>query len=62
MGRKKTTKRLVAEYADWLAERTPEELKALKVRFGVTVPSFKVTVVATASGVKKDAGPGSEGS
>lgn len=46
MKRKKLIKQRLAEYADWLDELRDEQLRALKVRFGVSVPSFKVTIDA----------------
>lgn len=58
MKRKKLIKQRLAEYAGWLDEQPTEVLKAVKVRFGVSVPSFKVTVDAASQ--KADAG--SEGS
>lgn len=56
MKRKKLIKHHLAEYAGWLGERTDEELKALRVRLGVTAPSFKVTVDAASQNT--DAGSG----
>lgn len=44
MSRKKTTKRLLADYEDWLSELTKDQLARVRVTMGISKPKFTAVV------------------